>query len=133
MILFINYSEGGEVMKFTDICVITSNVPEAVRFYESVFQTRAEGDSIHSYIHAPGIGIAIYNKQEAENMMGFDFTNSGTGLITIGFDVEDADMEYLRIKALKINGVTEPQLWPWGAKSFRFPDSEGNIIVFRSR
>jgi predicted enzyme related to lactoylglutathione lyase len=120
-------------MNFTDICVITDNVPNAVRFYEAVFQTKAEGDSIHSYIHAPGLGIAIYNKQEAENMMGFDFTNSGTGMTTIGFDVEDADTEYERIKALNIGNVTKPQLWPWGAKSFRFPDTEGNILVFRSR
>ena len=119
-------------MQFTDICIITENVLDLAKFYETVFHSKAEGDNIHSVIHAAGLSIAIYNKSEAETVMGFDFSNTGTGLMTIGFDVEDVDIEYERIKALGINSATEPQLWPWGAKSFRFKDIEGNVIVFRS-
>jgi uncharacterized glyoxalase superfamily protein PhnB len=119
-------------MKFTDIGIITKNVLDVAKFYETIFNTKAEGDHIHSFIHAPGLGIAIYDKKAAETDMGFDFTNSGTGLITIGFDVDDVDAEYERIKALNISSATEPQVWPWGAKSFRFKDIEGNIIFFRS-
>lgn len=119
-------------MKFTDICIITEKVPEVVEFYETIFNAKAEGDHIHSFIKAGGLGIAIYSKTAAETDMGFDFTNTGTGLLTIGFDVEDVDAEYERICALGLSNVTKPQLWPWGAKSFRFKDIEGNIIVFRS-
>jgi uncharacterized glyoxalase superfamily protein PhnB len=119
-------------MKFTDICIITKNVLDVAKFYETIFNSQAEGDNIHSFIKASGLGIAIYNKSEAEAVMGFDFSNTGTGLITIGFDVDDVDAEYERIKALNISSATEPQIWPWGAKSFRFKDIEGNIIVFRS-
>jgi uncharacterized glyoxalase superfamily protein PhnB len=119
-------------MKFTDICIITEKVFDVAKFYETVFNTKAEGDHIHSFIHAPGLGIAIYDKSTAETDMGFNFTNTGTGLITIGFDVDDVDAEYERIKALNISSATEPQVWPWGAKSFRFKDIDGNIIVFRS-
>lgn len=119
-------------MIFTDICIITKDVSAVAKFYETIFNTKAVGDNIHSYISAAGLGIAIYDKKAAETDMGFNFSNTGTGLITIGFNVEDVDAEYERIKALNINSATEPQLWPWGAKSFRFKDIEGNIIVFRS-
>jgi uncharacterized glyoxalase superfamily protein PhnB len=119
-------------LRFTDICIITKNVLDLVKFYETIFNSKAEGDSVHSFIQAAGLSIAIYDKSEAEAVMGFDFSNTGTGLITIGFDVDDVDAEYKRIKGLNINSATEPQVWPWGAKSFRFKDIEGNIIVFRS-
>jgi uncharacterized glyoxalase superfamily protein PhnB len=119
-------------MTFTDICIITKNVLDAARFYETIFNTKAEGDNIHSFINAAGLGIAIYDKNAAETDMGFNFSNTGTGLISIGFNVDDVDVEYGRIKGLNISSVTEPQLWPWGAKSFRFKDIDGNIIVFRS-
>ena len=119
-------------MKFTDICIITKNVLDVAKFYETIFNSKAEGDNIHSVINVAGLYITIYDKSEAENVMGFDFLNTGTGLMTIGFDVDDVDAEYDRIKALNINSATKPQIWPWGAKSFRFKDVEGNIIFFRS-
>ena len=114
-------------MKFTDICIITKNVLDVAKFYETIFNSKAEGDNIHSFINAAGLGIAIYDKNAAETVMGFDFSNN-TGLITIGFDVDDVDVEYERIKALNINSTTEPQLWPWGAKSFRLK-SKGKAFL----
>jgi predicted enzyme related to lactoylglutathione lyase len=119
-------------MIFTEICLMTKNVPDLVRFYETIFNTKAEGDSTHSFISAAGLGIAIYDINAAETVMGFDFTGTGTGMFTIGFNVDDVDAEHTRIKSLDICGITEPQLWPWGAKSFRFTDPDGNIIIFRS-
>ena len=119
-------------MIFNDICIITRNVPVLAKFYEAIFNAKAEGDNIHCFINAAGLKIAIYDKRAAETDMGFDFSGAGTGMITIGFNVDDVDVEYERIKKLNISGTTEPQLWPWGAKSFRFRDLDGNIIVFRS-
>lgn len=132
MVIKLELSKEKSYMKFTDICIITNDVLKAAEFYETVFNVRAEGDNIHSFINAAGLGIAMYDRSEAEQVMGFDFSHTGTGLITIGFDVDDVDAEYERIKALGIGGVTEPQVWPWGAKSFRFKDTDGNHIFFRS-
>ncbi len=120
-------------MEFSDICIITSDVSGVREFYELVFGVKAEGDDIHSSIVVPGLGITLYNKDNAISDMGFDLEGCGTGLITIGFNVDDAEVEYRRILSLGITNVTEPVIWPWGAKSFRFPDTEGNIIVMRSR
>lgn len=119
-------------MKFTDICIITKNVAGLASFYETVFEAKAEGDNIHSFINVAGLGIAIYDMNAAITDMKFDLTDAGTGLISIGFDVDDVDMEYSRVNDLKVSCLTKPQLWPWGAKSFRFYDPDGNIITFRS-
>lgn len=65
--------------------------------------------------------------------MAYDFANSGAGMTYIGFNVDDTDAEYERVKQIEnITSITEPKLWPWGAKSFRFGDPDGNMIVFRS-
>ncbi len=119
-------------MVFSDICIITNDVLALVKFYEEVFNAKAEGDNIHSVISIAGLGLVIYDKSAAETVMGFDFSGAGNGLTTINFNVDDVDAEYIRIKELNIKGTTEPQLWPWGAKSFRFYDIDGNIILFRS-
>lgn len=117
---------------FSDICLITDDVPKLVKFYEVLFETKAEGDEIHSVINLPRLGIAIYSKTAAQNDMGFDFTTAGTGLFTIGFNCDDAELEYERIRSLNICSPTKPHIWPWGAKSFRLTDLDGNIIVIRS-
>lgn len=119
-------------MKFTDICFITHDVLKLRRFYESVFNVESEGDEVHSFLTIGGLGIAIYARSSAESDMGFDFTEAGTGLFTIGFTVDDADAEFQRISALDLCDVTPPQVWPWGATSFRVTDLDGNIIVIRS-
>lgn len=64
--------------------------------------------------------------------MGFDFTESGNGMTYIGFNVNDVDKEYTRLKILNIDGMTTPTIWPWGAKSFNIKDVDGNRIMFRS-
>lgn len=120
-------------MEFLDICIITEDVPRLVKFYEVVFRTKAEGDKIHSALTTNGAGIAIYSKNAAETDMSFDFSQFwGSGNITIGYNVDDVDREYERLKALKVDFITSPTDWPWGARSMHFRDPDGNMICFRS-
>jgi uncharacterized glyoxalase superfamily protein PhnB len=119
-------------MQFTDICLITDDVLRLAGFYETLFGAKAEGDKIHSGILLPGLNLTIYSKAAAISDMGFDFTDAGTGLNTIGFNCDEAEEEYKRIKTLGICNPTEPHIWPWGAKSFRFTDPDGHIIIIRS-
>jgi predicted enzyme related to lactoylglutathione lyase len=120
-------------MKFSDICLITDDVLRLAQFYETVFGGTVEGDATHAVVTASGLAIAIYRKSDAESVMGFDFSGAGRGLLTINFNADDADEECARIRSMGLFDVTEPTLWPWGAKSFRLFDSDGNIIVIRSR
>jgi predicted enzyme related to lactoylglutathione lyase len=118
-------------MVFTDICIITKNVLDLAKFYNSIFNMSCELDSIHCYIIGPGLNIAIYDQGAAESD-GMDFTNAGRNYTYIGFNVDDVDAEYERLKLLNVDILSEPKLWPWGAKSFSFHDPDGNMIVFRS-
>jgi len=120
------------MLEFADVCLITDDVPALAAFYEKLFDVKAQGDEIHSFIAISGLGIAIYNKTAAINDMDFNFNDAGTGLYTIGFNCDDAETEYERISVLGICSPTKPIIQPWGAKSFRFGDSDGNIIMVRS-
>ena len=120
-------------IKFTDVCFITENVLRISTFYETVFKVKAEGDEIHSYIHAPGLGISIYNKTKASlEKPEKNYQAPGNECFYIGFNCDDAGAEYQRIRELEICEPSKPKLWPWGAKSFEFCDPDGNNIVIRS-
>lgn len=120
-------------IQFTDVCFITDDVPRLRAFYERLFECPAEGDGIHSFVHAPGLGIAIYNKAKAkaENTEK-DYHSPGNDCFYIGFNCDDADIEYQRIADLEICRPTKPVIWPWGAKSFSLPDPDGNNVVIHS-
>ncbi len=119
-------------MKFTDICLITSDVIALREFYEKIFSCKTEGDATHSFLNIAGLGLAIYDVRKAEEDMGFDFEDNGRGMMTIGFNVEDVDAEHRRISEIGVLDLSEPELWPWGAKSFNYKDIDGNRIVMRS-
>lgn len=119
-------------MQFTDVCLFSENVRKLADFYEKLFDIKVDGDDVHCFVNASGLGIAIYSKTAAENEMNFDLSGCGRGLSYIGFNCEDADTEYQRIRTLNICNPTEPKVWPWGAKSFHFKDIDGNLIVVRS-
>jgi len=118
-------------MTFTDICIITNDVTLLAKFYMDILRVQCDIDSTHTFIVGPGLNIALYDKKAAIND-GYDFMNAGRGYVYIGFDVDDVDAEYMRLKLLNVELLSEPTLWSWGAKSFRFNDPDGNMIVFRS-
>lgn len=119
-------------MKFTDVCIFIENMSEMVDFYEKVFQIQADKDKVHSVLQIHGLTVALYDKKHAEEVMSFDFSDSGHGMNYIGFNVKDLDAEYKRLCDLDIDNMSEPTLWPWGAKSFNILDPEGNRIMLRS-
>jgi len=119
-------------MQFSDISLITHDVGRLVWFYETLFQTKAEGDDVHAVLRLPNLGLVIYSKAAAIHDMGFDLSGAGAGLCTINFNCEDAAAEHRRIVSLGICTPTEPHLWPWGATSFRFRDPDGHIVIVRS-
>lgn len=45
------------MLEFTDVCLITDNVPALASFYEKLFEVTAQGDEIHSFIAVPCLGM----------------------------------------------------------------------------
>jgi predicted enzyme related to lactoylglutathione lyase/GNAT superfamily N-acetyltransferase len=121
-------------MQFADICFITDNVLRLVAFYEQFLGVpAAERNDIHSFIPGPGLGVAIYNKQQASaEDPAMNYTSPGNDCAWIGFHCEDAEVEYQRVNALGIAALIPPEVMPWGAKRFTLRDPEGRCIVVRS-
>ena len=117
-------------MKFTGFCLITENVPALVRYYSKVFGCEAQGDDWHSEFSIGGVGLAIFSKVGMEQLAPGSMQNAGTGCVTIGFEVEDVDAEYERLKSLGVDFVKLPKTHPWGSRSLWFRDPDGNIIDF---
>jgi predicted enzyme related to lactoylglutathione lyase len=120
-------------MKCTGICLITDHVLALAEFYQQVLGVTYEGDDVHVELHTEGAGIAIFSTRGMEGMAPHSMDGAGYGRVTLGFEVEDVDAEYERMKALGVVFVKPPQTHPWGARSFWFRDPDGNIVDFFCR
>jgi catechol 2,3-dioxygenase-like lactoylglutathione lyase family enzyme len=117
-------------MKFTGICLITKNVPALVDFYTEALGVNAEGDDTHAELKTEGAQIAIFSVDGMESLAPLSMQAAGHGSFTIGFEVQDVDREYERLKALGVEFVKLPATHPWGARSVWFRDPDGNIVDF---
>jgi len=117
-------------MKFTGICLITNNVPALMQFYAKVLGVEGSGNEVHAELKTDGGNIAIFSSDGMEKMAAGAMQGAGHGSITIGFEVEDLDAEYKRLKDLGVQFVMLPTAHRWGTKSFWFRGSDGNIVDF---
>ncbi len=119
-------------MKFDGICLITRDVPALANFYAQVLGVKAEGDEQHAEVHTEGAHLAIFSVDGMERMAPGSMQGAGSGTMTLGFEVEDVDAEYERIKDMRVEFIMLPTTHPWGARSFWFRDPDGNIVDFFS-
>jgi len=120
-------------IQFTDVCYITKDVLKLRVFYEAVFGVEAEGDEWHSGLSIPGLTFCFDNASNLQDGLAFRYVEGGgANNVTVGFNVEDVDVEYERLLALGVEMLNQPTTHPWGARSFQFKDPDGNILNFRS-
>ena len=74
--------------------------------------------------------MAIFSVEGMENLAPSSMKDAGCGGFTMGFEVQDVDAEYDRLKTMGIEFVIRPTTHPWGARSFWFRDPDGNIVDF---
>jgi len=117
-------------MIFAGICIITENVSRLSGFYEKILQVTAEGDDTHTIINTNGAGVSIFSKTGMEGMASGSTIYTGNSSSVIMFEVEDADAEYERLKAMDIEFVMLPTTYPWGNRALWFKDPDGNIVDF---
>jgi uncharacterized glyoxalase superfamily protein PhnB len=119
-------------MQFTDICFITQDVPRLAAFYEAVFGSKAQGDEVHAGLEAGGVTF-VFDHVGVQDYEPFRYVAAGcANNVIVGFDVEDVDAEYERLRALGVTMLNQPTTHPWGARSFQFRDADGNILNFRT-
>jgi len=120
-------------MKFGNINLVTDDVFRLRAFYEKLFDAAAEGDEVHSFVYAPGVGIAIYNKKNAiADSPCMNYRTGCNDSFCISFDCDDAEVEHQRIIGFGIAKPNQPEVMPWGAKRFFVRDPDGNAIIIRS-
>ncbi|MGI5899786.1 MAG: VOC family protein [Christensenellales bacterium] len=116
-------------MIFTDVCFITNDVLRLRAFYEVVFGGAAEGDEWHSTLNVGGLHMVFMLEKNSD--FYYEFAESGNNTV-LSFNVDDLDAEYERLQSLGAEMVNAPTTHSWGARSFQFRDSDGNILNFRS-
>lgn len=120
-------------LQFTDICLITEDVPRLRTFYEAVFGGMADGDEIHSSLAAGGVVFTFDYAAPLQENPVFCYVSAGcANNVIVGFNVDDVDAEYERLLALGAEMLNRPATHPWGARLFQFRDPDGNILNFRS-
>ena len=119
--------------QFIDVCLITNDVLRLREFYETVFGVQAKGDEIHSGISISGLALVFDHVDIADENPTFRYVSAGgANNVIVGFNVDDVDAEYERLRTLGAQMLNEPTTHPWGARSFQFKDPDGNIINFRT-
>jgi len=119
-------------MRFTDVCYITDDVLRLRAFYESVFGVASEGDEVHSSIDLPGLTFTFDTSDLAKDSPYHYVSGQSANNVLVGFNVDDVDAEYERLKLLGVAFLNEPTTHPWGTRSFQFRDPDGNILNFRT-
>jgi uncharacterized glyoxalase superfamily protein PhnB len=117
-------------MKFTGICLITKDVLRLTEFYKKILGVNAEGNAAHIELYTKGAVLTIFSIEGMEQMAPNSMKGAGRGSITLGFEVEDVDKEYERIRAFNVEFIMLPTTHPWGTRSFWFRDPDGNIVDF---
>ena len=117
-------------MEFVGICIITKNVPCLAKFYSTILGVGTEGGDTHVDLDTKGAKISIFSADGMEDLAPHSMQGAGCGSFTIGFEVQDVDAEYERLKAMGVEFVKLPMTHPWGARSFWFRDPDGNIVDF---
>ena len=118
--------------------LFVENVKKMVLFYRDIlgFETDWEDGPFASFKVNDGGLFMFDRKQFAEAMNQPYVAPQGYNLtMEIGIGVPtkaDVDREYVRLMALGVHSVQEPQTQPWGQRNCWITDPEGNYIEIGS-
>lgn len=107
-----------------EICLLTNDVLLLADFYKKILGVNNNSnDTVHQTIIAEETMLTIYNDGSIKQ--------NNNRNICLAFTVEDLDNEYIKIKNLGVDIISEPAKQPWGAYNMSFYDPDRNIIYLR--
>jgi catechol 2,3-dioxygenase-like lactoylglutathione lyase family enzyme len=117
--------------QLVNTCVITKDVKQLVRFYESVLMLKARWSG-ENYAEFPtGAGtLAIFSAEAQEKYIPGSAVALENKSVIFEFRVADVDQEFRRLQRLVKTWVKPPSTQPWGTRSVYFRDPDGNLIDF---
>jgi catechol 2,3-dioxygenase-like lactoylglutathione lyase family enzyme len=117
--------------RLVNTCVITKNVKQLVRFYESILMLKAKWSTENYAEFTTGAGVlAIFSAEAQEKYIPGSAEALENKNVILEFRVADVDQEYRRLQSLVKTWVKPPSTQPWGTRSVYFRDPDGNLIDF---
>jgi predicted enzyme related to lactoylglutathione lyase len=116
-------------VRFISTRIITADVKQLVAFYEQVTGVAAVwGNDLFAEIPTP-IGTVAIGSDRTVPLFGAGSAEPAANRSAIlEFIVDDVDAEYVRLRDLLTDVVTEPTTMPWGNRALLFRDPDGNLI-----
>jgi len=112
-------------------CLVTANVDNLVKFYESVLQMKAHRTGEEYAEFHTGVGVlAIFSADAQEKYIPGSADAAKNKSAILEFRVTDVDQEYARLQPLVKTWVKPPTTQPWGTRSIYFRDPDGNLVDF---
>ncbi len=111
-------------MKIGEVGLLTNDVVRLSDFYKKLLGVDNQSlDEVHQTIISEETMLTVYNDGTVK-------TNENVNMC-LAFTVEDLDSEYLKVKELGAEIISEPKRQPWGACNMSFYDPDRNIIYLR--
>lgn len=121
----------GPTPKLVNTCLITDNVNQLVKFYESVLSLKAQRSGKDYAEFHTGIGVlAIFSAAAQEKYIPGSAKAARNQSAILEFRVTNVDNEYARLQTLVKTWVKPPTTQPWGTRSIYFRDPDGNLVDF---
>jgi len=115
-------------------CLITDNVDQLVRFYESILALKAVRSGKEYAEFRTGAGVlAIFSAAAQQEYIPGSAEAARNKSAILEFRVTDVDQEYARLQSVVKTWVKPPTNQPWGTRSFYFRDPDGNLVDFYVR
>jgi catechol 2,3-dioxygenase-like lactoylglutathione lyase family enzyme len=112
-------------------CLITSDVPRLVQFYDHVLGIPARSISSEYAEFSTGVGVlAIFSASAQEKYIPHSAEPGSNKSAILEFKVTDVDKEYVRLQSIVTTWVKPPTTQPWGTRSIYFRDPDGNLVNF---
>jgi predicted enzyme related to lactoylglutathione lyase len=118
-------------MKLSFARIVTTDVGALANFYREVTGIAPTflSDAYVEFV-AGGAALAI-SSQQTMDAYGARATQAGSNRsVVFDFQVDDVDLERIRVGKLVREFVLEPTNQPWGNRSMLFRDPDGNLINF---
>jgi len=112
-------------------CLITSDVPRLIGFYEEVLRIPAKTSGPDYAEFHTGVGVlAIFSAGAQEEYIPGSAEPARNRSAILEFRVDDVDAEYARLRDQVKVWIKRPANQPWGTRSMYFRDPDGNLVDF---